>query len=74
MKDIEELTYVQFNNIISGIGKKLNWELKLAMLPVSSDPSKVIDDKDFPLSSEVKETDRVFRMSDALELQRMANN
>lgn len=63
------MTYIQFKNAIEGVGKKLNWELKLALASLSPD----IKEEDFPLYSKSNE-DKVFRLADAMALQQTAQS
>lgn len=64
------MTYIQFKNTIESISKKLNWQLKLAIITVSSESFK---DEDFPLHTKAKE-DKVFRLNDAMALKQLAGS
>ncbi|WP_336786957.1 hypothetical protein [Paenibacillus sp. MMO-177] len=66
-KDILDMTYIMFKNVIEGIGRKLNWDMKMALASLSPD----INQEDFPLFTKSNE-EKVFRMSDALALQSRA--
>jgi hypothetical protein len=68
------MTYIQFQNIVEGIGRKLNWDLKVILLPYSTAENASISEDDFPLYKKDVPEDRVFRMSDAVALQNMANS
>ncbi|MGE6227634.1 hypothetical protein [Paenibacillus chitinolyticus] len=63
------MTYIQFKNAIEASGRKLNWQLKLATATLNPD----IKEEDFPLFSKSDES-KVFRMSDAIALQNIAQS
>lgn len=63
------MTYLQYTNIISGINQKINWDIHLSALPLSGE----IKDELNPLYSETEPEEKVFRLSDAMQLQSLAN-
>jgi hypothetical protein len=69
MKDILDLTHIQFKNIIIGIARKIKWEIRLSVASLNSD----FKDDEMPLYTKPTD-DRVFRLNDALKLKNMADS
>jgi hypothetical protein len=63
-KEVEELTLVQFNELIHALGRKINWEVQVAAIPGGNK----LTNKYHPLVSEVADEPEIKnqkRMSDA---------
>lgn len=70
MEDIRNLTHIQFKNLVDFVLKKLRWQLKLSIIPVSPDSLK---EEDNPMFSNEIEEDRVFTLDDAVKIKEMLN-
>lgn len=68
-KDILDMTYIQFKNSVEALSRKLNWEIKMAVLSVAP---KELKDEDYPLYTKAPQEERKFTMADALALKKMA--
>lgn len=66
------MTYVQFQNVIDGVQREVNYRTKLAMLSnYGYDGSKIIKDEDDPLYTKKATENRVMTMDDANALSGM---
>ena len=63
LKDILDMTFIQFNDCLNTIGKKINWEYKTETISLVENPSEYIDDSDHPLAIKEKKK-KMMEMSD----------
>ena len=52
--EVPNLTLTRFNDLMTMIGKKINWEYKSSTIALTEKPGEYIDEKDHPLYSEPK--------------------
>lgn len=70
MKDILDLTYIQFKNIIEGIGHRINFDIRLSYSSISE---KAIETNEIPLFIKDSRIENgKFTMADALKIQSLA--